>query len=250
MRIIKLLSIILVVLNTLMIPQLASAYSYGNPNEELVALAYSDMVARLSESPPNFQEALTIYETVQEEIDMHMGPEPSQAILNAFDDEEVDKIKEDMEKVLVLNIARRLDNVEKNFSDYNVSKRLLAKAHATYKVLSPVIVEKDESIDIQLTEEFNTALESIGNPGLFGVGNVESNVETFSTSKENILTHLQDVFVMSSLDIGHFSEEVEEDTFSQSGEAWNDISNVKNWLPIILLIAVILGTVWFVKKRK
>ncbi len=49
--------------------------------------------------------------------------------------------------MLVLNVARRLANVEKNFDNYDTSKRLLAKAFATYKALSPIVQQNDAELD-------------------------------------------------------------------------------------------------------
>ena len=48
-----------------------------------------------------------------------------------------------MDELLVLNIARRLESVEQNFSEFDTSKRLLAKGYATYEALSPKIEAKN-----------------------------------------------------------------------------------------------------------
>jgi hypothetical protein len=240
----------MIFLFNLLNPVIAFAYSYGNPNEEHVAIVYTQMVAKLTENPPNYNEALIIYQTVQEDIDMHMGPEPSKVILSGFETKDANKIISDMEKILVLNVARRFESVDRNFEDYNTSKKLLAKAHATYKTLSPKVIEHNANIDQKITEEFNKALESIGNPGLFGVGKKEPNQEIFKNAKQNILTHLQDIFGLDSLDVGHFSESTTEDLETSNKVNWTDISSFKNWFPLIILVTVILGTIVFVKRKR
>ena len=115
----------------------AFAYSYGDPNEEKVAEVYKEMVVKLDENPPNYNSAIKNFETVKEEIDMHMGPEPAKLILNNLNNKDKEATLNNMEKLLVLNIARRLESIEKDFVEYDTTKRLLAKAFATYDALSP-----------------------------------------------------------------------------------------------------------------
>jgi tetratricopeptide (TPR) repeat protein len=235
------------------IPLNVYAYSYGDPNEEKVAEVYKQMKEKLNEEPPNFEEAKAIFESVKEEIDMHMSKEPSEVVLKALEEQDKEAVIEDMEKILVLNIARRLENIEKNFNEYDTSKRLLAKAFATYEALSPVVQAKDAALDKQMKEEFDRALQSLGNPGLFGVGKKESNIEDFKKSKEVILTSLQKQFGLKSLEVGHFSESENETKKSEAVQKkeWTDLSKAKNWIPIIVLIVVIAGIVIYsIRKRK
>jgi septum formation inhibitor MinC len=230
----------------------AFAYSYGDPNEEKVAEVYKQMKEKLNQEPPNFAEAKAIFETVKEEIDMHMGSEPSEAVLKALEEKEKETVIEDMEKILVLNIARRLENIEKNFNEYDTSKRLLAKAFATYEALSPVVQAADATLDKQMKDEFDRALQSLGNPGLFGVGKKESNIDEFKKSKETILTSLQKQFELKSLEVGHFTESATEKEEAVEKKEWTDLSKMKNWIPIIVLGVVILGVVVYTiaKKKK
>ncbi|OPX04845.1 hypothetical protein [Geobacillus sp. LEMMY01] len=239
----------IVILN--LIPLKAFAYSYGNPNEEAVAEAYKQMKEKLNEQPPNFASAKEIFETVKKEIDMHMGPEPSKAVLAAIEDKDRQAVVENMEKILVLNIARRLENIEKNFDQYDTSKRLLAKAFATYEALSPVIQGKDPALDKQLRTEFDKALQSLGNPGLFGVGEKKSDINVFKKSKETILTTLQKQFGLKSVKIGHFSESATEKPDAVQKKEWTDLSKAKNWIPLIVIAVVILGAALiYVRRRK
>lgn len=141
-----------------------------------------------------------------------------------------------------------MENIDKNFSEFDTSKRLLAKALATYEALSPKIVAKDSDLDKEIKAEFDKALESLGNPGLFGVGQKEPDQDTFKTSKEKILSTLQTEFDIKSLEVGHFSESATE-TDKVTNNAWTDPSNIRNWIPIIIIVSVIAAVV-FVAKRK
>jgi tetratricopeptide (TPR) repeat protein len=241
-----LMLIFIININTLQV----SAYSYGDPSEEKVAEVYKEMVAKLNNNPPKFDEAKSVFETVKEELDKHMGTEPSETVLKDLENEDSKAVIRDMEKILVLNIARRLENIEKNFKEYDTSKRLIAKAFATYEALSPVVQSKNKELDRQIRAEFDKALQSLGNPGLFGVGNREEDIEAFKESKDAILTSLQKEFKLKSLEVGHFSES---ETAEHTGKKdWTDLSKIKNWIPIIVIVAVIIAIVVYsmVKKRK
>lgn len=241
---------VLMVIFSQLLPTGVLAYSYGDPNEEKVAEVYKEMLIKLDENPPNFTDAKSFYETIKEEIDMHMGQEPSTIILENIEQKDKEKLVENMEKLLVLNITRRLENIESKFAEYDTSKKLLAKAFATYNALSPKIEAENPEVDKQLKSEFDNALNSLGNPGLFGVGKKESNIEEFKASKEAIFTLLQQEFKMENLEVGHFSES-EQETEKIEKKDWTDISNIRNWIPIVLIVGLLVGVVIYtMKKRK
>jgi hypothetical protein len=243
-----LLPFIVIFLLTQVFSTTANAYSYGDPNKEELAEVYKKMLLELDKNPPDFNTARKHYETVKEEVDMHMGPDPSKIIMQNFEDKDKEQTIENMDELLVLNIARRLENVESNFSEFDTSKRLLAKGFATYEALSPKIEAKNSDLDRDIKAEFDKALESLGNPGLFGVGQKEADQEAFITSKEKILSTLQTEFNIKSLEVGHFSESATE-TEQVKNNDWIDLSNIRNWIPIIIIVAVIAFVI-FVAKRK
>nr|WP_223282648.1 hypothetical protein [Neobacillus kokaensis] len=225
------------------------AYSYGDPNEEKLAEVYKEMVVKLDENPPNFTAAKKVYETVKEEIDMHMGPEPSKLILDNLEAKDKEATITNMEKLLVLNVARRLENVEKNFSQYETTKRLLAKGFATYDALSPKVQAKHPEIDKKIRADFEKSLEALGNPGLFGVGKKESNIEAFKENKDEILDDLKQEFNIKSLEVGHFSESAVESEASAKKD-WTDLSNIRNWIPLVLIAGVIIAVIVFVVRKR
>ena len=57
----------------------AKAYTYGDPNKEALAEVYKEMLIELDKTPPDFSTAEKHYKTVKEEVDMHMGPDPSKS---------------------------------------------------------------------------------------------------------------------------------------------------------------------------
>jgi hypothetical protein len=250
MKKVIMLAILVLFISFSAVTESAYGYSYGDPNEEKVAEAYKEMLIKLNDTPPDYSSAKEIYGTVKEEIDMHMGKEPSEAVLSHIENEDKDAVINDMEKILVLNIARRLDNIDSKFEEYDTSKMLLAKAFATYKALSPMVEEKDPDAHQKLETSFQTALDALGNPGLFGVGEKQSNYDQFIASKDEIFHTLKESFDMQSLEVGHFSEEDLQTSEQYNNEGWTDLSNLKNWIPIILLIGAIVAVVVYVSRRK
>ncbi|WP_053367322.1 hypothetical protein [Bacillus sp. FJAT-27245] len=226
------------------------AYSYGDPNEEKVAEVYKQMVVKLNQNPPNYKDALALFATVREEIDMHMGPEPGSIIQENLDKKEKIQAIENMEKLLVLNIARRLESIEKNFEQFDTSKKLLAKGFATYDAISPKVEAKDPATDKKIRDDFNVALESLGNPGLFGVGKKEPNLDEFIKRKDDILSALKEQFEIKNLEVGHFSESASEVESNSGKKDWTDVSNLRNWIPLILIAAVIVGVVIYTARKR
>jgi hypothetical protein len=226
------------------------AYTYGDPSEETVAIAYREMLLKLEENPPNFEESKKIYNSIREEIDMHMGEEPSKHIDKDIQNKDKEQLIKDMEQILVLNIARRLVSIEKDFKNYDVTKRLIAKANATYKEISPVVEKKSKDSDVKIKAEFNKALEAIGNPGLFGVGEKKADLNAFNKSKDAILNELQSQFNLEEIEVGHFTETQEVKTNSIKNTDWTDLGNIRNWLPLIIIVGIIIVVVIYSRSKK
>lgn len=226
----------------------AAAYSYGNPNEDSVATAYKNSVAALNQNPPDFAAARAQVESVKQDLDLHMGLQVATTLFSDLDAGNKEKATTDFQKVLVLNVARRLDNVDGAFANYSQAKTLLAKGFATYEALSPNIKAKDAALDEQLRKQFESALQALGNPGLFGVGVKEPDKAVFDQNKQSILSSLQTHFQMKSLDVGHFVE----DPGSDAGKKVTDGAssfNLRNWLPIVAIVVVILGVILYARRR-
>ncbi len=244
-------ALIMTLICILAVPDLASAYSYGDPTEEKVAEAYSEMSAKLNESPPNFAEANKIFASVKDEIQLHMGDDAVQAVQKELDNEDKEAVITNMQQVLVLNISRRLENAETDFEEYDTTRKLVGKADATYKTLSPVVKQTNPELDEKIKNEFEVLLDSLGNPGLFGVGEKDSDEEKYAESKKVILDGLKNHFDMKSVEIGHFGESATEDESAGSEKTdWTDLGQLSNWLPIVILIVVIAGVVIYTTRKR
>lgn len=231
-----------------LLPHSAFAYSYGNPNEEAVAENYKQVVAKLNQTPSDFTGAAQTFATIKQELDMHMGTEPSQAIEGALKAEDKDAAISAFQKTLVLNIARRLENVESDFANYQQGKLLLAKGLATYDALSPVVKEKDAALDQKIRQNFEKGLQALGNPGLFGVGVKQPDAQAFKTSKEEILKDLQEFYEMTELKVGHFTPGEGPGNTAAGGSA--GMGALKNWLPIVVIVLVIVFIVFRTMRKR
>ncbi len=239
---------VLLLLLTIMIPVEAMAYSYGDPSEEPIAIAYEEMVSYLDNE--NYNKAEELFGTVKEEIQLHMGNEVVNNVEEAFDEKDKEAIIDHMQTILVLNISRRLGAIEEKFDEVDKNKILIAKANATYKVLSPAVQNENPELDTQLKDEFENALNALGNPGLFGVGEKEANPEGFKTSKENILNELKQFFDLESVDVGHYAADGSEEDSASNTQTWTDYAQLKNWLPILILAVIIIGVVIYVRRKR
>ncbi|MFF2288485.1 hypothetical protein [Peribacillus butanolivorans] len=229
-------------------PISAKAYTYGDPNEEALAEVYKKMLIELDENPSDYATAKKHFNTVKEEIDMHMGSEPTKVILQNLENKDKEQVINNMDKLLVLNIARRLENIDENFSEYETSKRLLAKGFATYEALSPKVEARNPEMDKEIRSEFDIALNSLGNPGLFGVGQKEADKKAFDASKDKIFSLLKKEFNLKSLKVGHFTGD-SANTSTQKKD-WTDISNLRNWLPLMIIVVIIVAVVVYTIRKK
>lgn len=82
---------------------------------------------------------------------------------------------------LATEIQRRVEGGLENIKVFNIAKVMLAKADKFYKILSPFL---DKKQDKELSSALKECIESIGNPGLFGVGAKPYNIEKYKLNQE------------------------------------------------------------------
>lgn len=180
---------------------MASAYSYGKPDEEDIANVYTVIHAELQKASPDWGKISTSFQSVKNEIaeKSHFG-ENSPKIAAYFESKIANKDKSELipnfQALLVLNIERRLTYVEKSFSDYSRAKLILAKGYATFRELKPTASGKISSTVLaDLDKSFNIMNEeALGNPGLFGLGKKESNKALYDQHQNKILSTLKPKF--------------------------------------------------------
>ncbi|HEX6971928.1 MAG TPA: hypothetical protein VF234_06895 [Limnochordia bacterium] len=184
----------------------ALAYSYGNPAEEQIAEAYVAFAAALDTDPADFTAAGEILAGIAEEARLHFGEAPVTSVQEALQRRDRDGALAGFQRLLVLNIARRVSNAREQIDDFAQAKILLAKAFSTYDTLSPLVKAADPDADAALRDGFDALLRAIGNPGLFGIGRREPDPVTFERVQNDILARLQSLFDLEEIRVGHFTE--------------------------------------------
>ncbi len=147
-------------------PSQALAYSYGDANTEDIAETFKLVEASLAGASPNWKSAEEAYKVRRPEIVSHFGESVAVTLDNNFKDKNAKLTTANFKAVLVMNLDRRFTYAIKGFDDYAQTKLLLAKAKATFDTLKPYVGSKSDEINAA----FDEALEALGNPGLFGVG--------------------------------------------------------------------------------
>jgi chemotaxis protein histidine kinase CheA len=215
-RITKALGCLLILV--LLAPTGVFAYSYGDPSQEDVAETFKLIVAKLNASTPDWAGALDAYKVRRSEIASHFG-EPIALTLDAnFEAKKKEALIDNYKAVLVLNMKRRFDYVEKDINDYSKAKLLLAKAKGTFDVLQPYVEAKIPNEVSSIVEAFNLALEALGNPGLFGVGQIPVNEEEYKKQVGYIHQTLKPLFAFSEAKTEPKEEPKDKATVSEKKE--------------------------------
>lgn len=175
----------------LIFPASAFAYSYGDPNKEPIAETYKEIAAKLEQKPEDWNGAYQAFLSRQSEISLEFGDKIAKVLDENLKQKQKDLFLGNYKSVLVMNINRRLDNAEQQFSDYAKAKLLLAKGRGTVTVLAPYL---DEETSKTALTAFDNALNALGNPGLFGVGAVPANKTVFLAQTELIRKTLNPLF--------------------------------------------------------
>jgi hypothetical protein len=241
-----------------LVPSSAWAYSYGNANTEDIAVAFTDINAKLNADPADWTGAKAAYEERKSEMASHFGEQVPKELDAAFAAQDKERVIADMQGVLVLNIERRFKYAIEGFSDYNQTKLLLAKARATYETLKPYMAGKLSDQDLQsLDAQFETALDALGNPGLFGVGKKEANQPLFESTLKAIDDKIHPLFPFEGGTItGDGSEETGASPSASAGADHAPMEETDKTNPAVtigvLAGVVIVGgaVVWLVRRRK
>ncbi|WP_044893051.1 hypothetical protein [Bacillus alveayuensis] len=223
----------------------ANAYSYGDPGKENFAEAYKEIDQYTKDG--QWDQAFAVYENYQKEFELYFT-KPKKFIEEAFDKKDRELLLKSYQAALALNIERRLHFAEESFDEYGQAKLLLAKARGTYDVLYPLAVKElgQEKAD-EIYKAFDDMLVSLGNPGLFGIGNQENDPETFNDNLTFIIDRISTTFPLpnnSESDGSHLTEEnLGIDT------SLNDESH-PFWLWFTIALVIIFVLIVFIQRRK
>lgn len=176
----------------IMDPTNTAAYSYGDPGEEKFAEAYKEVKQYVDAD--KWDQAEQVIDTYNKEFDLYFK-QTVPYIEEALENKDKELLLKSYRTALRLNVERRLHFAQEQFEDYGQAKLLLAKARGTFDVLKPTYKEDEGEEAVQsIYESFDEALQSLGNPGLFGIGDQQSDQETFDREINEINTSLTEAF--------------------------------------------------------
>ncbi|BBH23858.1 hypothetical protein Back11_52030 [Paenibacillus baekrokdamisoli] len=171
------------------------AYSYGSADTEDMAETFKLVVSSLEQSPPDWDGALAAHKARRSEISSHFGEPVAVTLDNNFKSRKAPETIANYKAMLLMNLDRRFENTLESISDYAKAKLLLAKAKATFDTLSPYVEAQLPSTEMErLKKDFNTALDAIGNPGLFGVGKKEADEKVLKATVNQIYSKIKPFF--------------------------------------------------------
>ena len=166
-----------------------NAYSYAAAGKEPTIDAKEAILKAINGD--DFQGAKAVFTKYMKNY-QYLNDEFNSKLFDALKTAIEKKDKKNIAKWLDISIAseiqRRLDGGIKNIKQFNVAKVMLAKANKFYKILSPSI---ESGKDKQLTQAIKKCIESIGNPGLFGVGARPANIEIYKQNQQIAVEILQ-----------------------------------------------------------
>ena len=152
---------------------------FDEANVEVTIVAYKTILKSVKSE--DFEKALQevefnskLYEYFKEDN----GSLLYQPLIDATKAKDTTKIKELLDRSMVLEIKELLTKVDENFDKYQKSRLLLIKAKKHLKVLTK---EKEPM------KYMKKILKSIGNPGLMGMGKKEADKKIFLENKELLL---------------------------------------------------------------
>ncbi|WP_070121745.1 hypothetical protein [Bacillus marinisedimentorum] len=239
----RLFAVLIMILTLTASPLQALAYSYGDPGEEPLAEAYKELEKYAEQG--DWDEARKVYESYQKEFDLYFT-KTKPFIEQALEEQNKELLLESYQAALRLNIERRLHFAQDNFENYGEAKLLLAKARGTFNVLEPLVIEREgqEAADA-VYEHFDNALSALGNPGLFGIGNQDSDEDEFTRETEAVLETLAPIFPLpvEDDDESHLTEENLDLNEEQAGSS-------SFWLWFTVGLAVVFVAIVLIGRRK
>ncbi|MDQ0111043.1 hypothetical protein [Paenibacillus harenae] len=171
-----------IVLMVWLAPVQVSAYSYGDANTEDVAETFKVIAGALSGDKADWKTVQDTHQVRRSEIQSHFGESVALTLDKNIEAKDSKLLIANYKAVLVMNLDRRFTYALKDVADYAAAKLLLAKAKATFDTLAPYMSSGTDDIN----KAFDDALEALGNPGLFGVGEKEADPDTFKVKVDYI----------------------------------------------------------------
>lgn len=165
------------------------AYSYASAGQEPTLDAEDAILNAINEN--DFKKANDIFEKYSKNykyLNDEFNDKIYDGLKTSIDNKDKKNIVKWLRVSLALEIERRLDGALKNIDKFNIAKVMMAKANKFYKLLSSNL---DFKTNKTLKKALKKCTQSIGNPGLFGVGAKPKNLEVYKKNQEIALSALK-----------------------------------------------------------
>lgn len=162
----------------------ANAYSYAAAGKEPLIENRQPLLSAAVKG--DWTAAATAYDAMKADID-YLDKNEDAGIGKAFADAMAARDAEAVRKVLMRayadEIQRRLAGAKDNLKDYQAAKILIVKAQQFYQAMAG-----DLPPDVGKTVEagLSSALDAIGNPGIFGVGRKKPDPGAFAKASASV----------------------------------------------------------------
>jgi len=166
----------------------SSAYSYSAMGNEPVIEGREAMLIAISDN--NFSEVRIALTTFQDEF-KHFEKNHDDLLVKiqiAIEKKNLSQVENLLDRTIYAVIESRLNKAYGELSSYQVAKVLVMKSKLYLDILSPQLSELDKK---HALKAMSVILKSIGNPGVFGVGQKLADPETFKKNKIVLLAALK-----------------------------------------------------------
>jgi hypothetical protein len=163
------------------------AYSYAEAEDPMVILFKSAVAAARDN---NWEEVSGLAKKgiALQQNHLFSADHIAPRIENTVSEKDISKTAEHFANLVYLSIREKLhQNRKENFSDYKNSKARLQLAYKSYlDVLDGNVKKQDAARSSTIIAQFKTALDGIGNPGLFGIGKKSPDTAKYDQAVKSI----------------------------------------------------------------
>ena len=165
------------------------AYSYAAAGKEPLIEGREALLKALSAN--DYSAVQTAYDSMQKEFvyfNEHHGLAVDEQMQTAITNKDQQGVATALITTIKAEVMRRLEGAEKNINDYQVAKVLVVKSKLFIDLLAADLTAEHRQ---QADTAIRGALASIGNPGVFGVGQKPADVTRYIEYRTNLQAALQ-----------------------------------------------------------
>jgi len=177
------------ILLLLSVSSIAYAYSYAAAGKEPLIDGRETILQALSVGDYKVV-ALTVND-LKEEFDYLLSDhnvDLRTPMMIAVKEKNARVVENIVDQAVVEEIIRRLDGANDHLTDYQVAKVLVVKSKLFLDLISAKLDDENRNM---ANLAIQGVLESIGNPGVFGVGQAPADPEMFTLEKNKLLSAIE-----------------------------------------------------------